>query len=118
MKNNYRDYTTSTSKYMKSVEKFLEEKYGKVNDEWVQPLMILADNLDIFNECKKSIKEHGLMMTAKNGAPTKNPLIKVQTDAQVQIQKLLQEFGLTPKAQTRLQLVNDDDDELKELMCE
>lgn len=116
MRNKYSDYTPSTAKYMLSVEKYLKSKYGMVNEEWFQPLIMLADNLDVFNLCKQSIKKDGLMMIAKNGAPCKNPLIKVQLDAQVQIQKLLSEFGLTPKAQAKLNLPTDDEDELKQLM--
>ena len=57
------------------------------------------------------------MLVAKNGAYTKNPLIKVQLDAQIQITKLLTEFGLTPKAAAKINLASDDDeDELKELL--
>lgn len=56
--------------------------------------------------------------SVKNGAFTKNPLIKVQLDAQIQITKFLTEFGLTPKAQTKINLNNDEDDELKELLAD
>ena len=111
------EYTSTTVKYLTSVRKYLKEKYGKVADEWEQPLMILADNLELYQLCKESIKNDGLLLMAKNGAYTKNPLIKVQLDAQVQITKFLSEFGLTPRAQSKIQLNNDDeDDELRELL--
>lgn len=114
-KNN--EYSTSTAKYINAVKKYLKEKYGKVNPEWEQPLEILADNLELYQQCKESIKKDGLMLIAKNGCATKNPLIKVQLDAQVQITKFLSEFGLTPKAQSKIVLNNDDeDDELRELL--
>ena len=114
-KNN--EYSTSTAKYINAVRKYLKEKYGKVSPEWEQPLEILADNLELYQQCKESIKNDGLLLVAKNGAYTKNPLIKVQLDAQVQITKFLSEFGLTPKAQSRIVLNNDDeDDELRELL--
>lgn len=113
-KNN--DYTPSTVKYLTAVRKYLKEKYGKVSNEWEQPLEILADNLELYQQCKESIKNDGLMLMAKNGSYTKNPLIKVQLDAQVQITKFLSEFGLTPKAQSKINLANDEDDELKELL--
>lgn len=111
------DYTTSTVKYLTAVKKYLKDKYGKVNSEWEQPLEILADNLELYQQCKESIKTDGLLLMAKNGSYTKNPLIKVMVDAQVQITKFLSEFGLTPKAQSKIDLNNDnDDDELKELL--
>lgn len=113
------NYTLTTAKYINAVKKYLKEKYGKVNAEWEQPLEILADNLELYQQCKESIKNDGLLLVAKNGAYTKNPLIKVQLDAQVQITKFLSEFGLTPKAQSKIAFNNDDeDDELKELLAD
>ncbi len=112
------EYSTQTAKYLKAVKKFIKEKYGKINDEWQQPLEILADNYEIYQQCKESIANDGLMLMAKNGCYTKNPLIKVQLDAQIQITKFLTEFGLTPKAQSKINLANDDDDELKELLAD
>lgn len=111
------EYSIATNKYLSAVKKYLKETYGKVNTEWEQPLEILADNVELYQQCKDSIKKDGLMMVAKNGAYTKNPLIKVQLDAQIQITKFLSEFGLTPKAQSKINLVNDEDDELKELLA-
>lgn len=116
MRGIYKEYSAATQKYLSSVEKYLKEKYGKVSDEWEQPLMMLATNIEMFYKCTESIKKDGLMMVAKNGAYTRNPLIKTQLDAQIQITKLLAEFGLTPKAQSKINLLNEDDDELKELL--
>lgn len=110
------DYSISTVKYLNAVRKYLKEKYGKVNSEWEQVLEILADNVELYQQCKTSIKNDGLLLVAKNGAYTKNPLIKVQLDAQIQITKLLTEFGLTPKAAAKINLPSDDEDELKELL--
>lgn len=113
-KNN--DYSTKTLKYLQSVRKYLKEKYGKVAPEWEQPLELLGDNLELYQQCKDSIKNDGLLLMAKNGSYTKNPLIKVQLDAQIQITKLINEFGLSPKSASKINLVDEDDDELKELI--
>lgn len=110
------DYSNSTQKYISAVRKFLKDKYGKVNAEWEKPIELLADNLDLYKDCKESIAANGLMLLAKNGCMTKNPLIKTQSETQVQIQKLLTEFGLTPKAQAKINLPTDDEDELKDLL--
>lgn len=118
MKNNYSNYSNSTATYMRSVEKFLKKKYGEVGDELTQPLKILADNLEIFNESMKEIRERGLVVTAHNGAPCKNPALKTQLDSQVQIYKFLQEFGVTPRSRAKINLPSEDDDELKELIGE
>lgn len=110
------DYSTTTIKYLTAVRNYLKEKYGKVNTEWEQILEILGDNLELYQQCKSSIKNDGLLLVAKNGAYTKNPLIKVQLDAQIQITKLLSEFGLTPKAASKISLAEEDTDELKDLL--
>ena len=106
----------NAEKYINSVKKHLREKHGKINAEWLQPLQLLQDNLELYNQCRKEIETNGLLLVAKNGAMTKNPLIKVLFDAQIQIAKLLQEFGLTPKAASKINLVDDDDEELKDLL--
>lgn len=110
------EYSVSTVKYLNAVRKYLKEKYGKVNSEWEQPLEILGDNLELYQKCKESIKNDGLLLLAKNGAFTKNSLIKVMFDAQIQITKIIQEFGLTPKSASKINLVEEDDDTLKELL--
>lgn len=113
-KNN--EYSTSTQKYISAVKKFLKEKYGKVAPEWEQSLILLADNIQMYQDCKEEIKQTGLMVVAKNGCYTKSPLLKVLIDCQVQITKLVQEFGLSPRSQAKINLVDDDNDELKELL--
>lgn len=111
-----KDYSTSTVKYITAVKKFLKQKYGKINDEWNGVIEILADNVELYLQCRNSIFKDGLMMTAKNGAPTRNPLIKTMFDAQIQVTKLLTEFGLTPRANAKINLIGDDDEELKSLL--
>ena len=117
MKSN-NEYSVTTTKYLTAVRKYLKEKYGKVNTEWEQILEILGDNLELYQLCKTSIKNDGLLLVAKNGAYTKNPLIKVQLDAQIQITKLLTEFGLTPRSAAKINISNEDDDELKKLLSD
>ena len=112
------NYSTNTIKYITNVKKYLKEKYGKVNNEWETILEILADNLELYQQCREGIKKDGLLLVAKNGAMTRNPLIKTQLDAQIQINKLLDSFGLTPKAAAKINLTNEDDEELKELLGE
>ena len=80
------------------IHKFLNKKFGNINDEWIPSLSMLADNLHIFNLCKEQIRKDGLLITDRFNVLTKHPLIKVQNDAQIQIVKLLNEFGLSPKS--------------------
>lgn len=114
MKNN--DYSTSTLKYITSVKKFLKEKYGKINDEWSLGLQLLADKVELYEKCKDSVNNDGLLLMAKNGSYTRNSLIKTMFDCEIQITKYLSEFGLSPKALAKLNLTTDENDELKELL--
>lgn len=119
MKKNKEKYNESTVKYMTAVRKYLKEKYGKLAPEWSKPLELLADNVQMYSDCQDGIDKEGLLMLAKNGAMTKNPLIKVQLDCQIQITKLMQEFGLSPKSSSKINLLPDDEsDVLKDLLGE
>lgn len=111
-----KDYSTSTVKYITAVKKFLKQKYGKINDEWSMPLELLADKVELYQKCRDSINNDGLLLVAKNGSYTRNSLIKTLFDCEIQISKYLAEFGLTPKALAKINFVGDDDEELKELL--
>ena len=96
------------------IHSFLQKKFGNINCEWIPSLFMLADNLHIFNLCKDQIKKDGIMITDRFNVLVKHPLIKVQTDAQIQIVKLLNEFGLTPKSVGKLKQVDEENDDLLE----
>lgn len=106
----YKDYSTEVQNYMWAVHSYLQKKFGTINDEWIMTLMMLADNLEMFIQCRKQIKETGLLITNRFGVLEKNSLIKVQNDAQIQIVKLLNEFALTPKSAEKIKEVEEDDD--------
>ena len=111
-KNIYSSYPDEVIKYMWSVHKFLLDNYGVINDEWYLSLQMLADNLNMFIQCRDRIRQDGIIVENKLGLPEKHPLIKVQTDAQIQIVKLMGEFGLSPKAVSRLKLSDENNDDL------
>lgn len=106
----YKDYSTEVQNYMWAVHSYLQKKFGTINDEWIMTLMMLADNLEMFIQCRKQIKETGLLITNRFGVLEKNSLIKVQNDAQIQIVKLLNEFALTPKSAEKIKEVEEYDD--------
>lgn len=106
----YKDYIPEVQAAMWAVHSYLQKKFGNINDEWIMSLMMLADNLQMFIECRKQIKEQGLLITNRFNVLEKNPLIKVQNDAQIQIVKLLNEFALTPKSAEKIETKEEDDD--------
>lgn len=98
----YAEFSEETQAYMQTVHKYLTAKFSTINAEWYGSLYMLAQNYDMFIMCRRDIKEKGLMIPNRFGTLDKNPLIKTQIDAQIQCVKLLQEFGLTPKASMRM----------------
>lgn len=106
----YKDYSAEVQAAMWAVHSYLQKKFGNINDEWIMSLMMLADNLQMFIQCRQAIKEQGLLISNRFGVLEKNPLIKVQNDSQIQIVKLLNEFALTPKSAEKIKEVEEDDD--------
>lgn len=107
----YTEYSEEIQNYMYVIHKFLNKKFGNINDEWIPSLSMLADNLHIFNLCKEQIRKDGLLITDRFNVLTKHPLIKVQNDAQIQIVKLLNEFGLSPKSVGKLKAEEDENND-------
>ena len=96
--------------YIQSVENYLKEKYGHVNEEWKAILYLLKDNLTLYEECKESIKENGIY---DKQSGRKNPLLSTMKDLQATILKEVQHLGLSPYASTKIKMEeNGEEDEL------
>ena len=107
----YSDYSKNTQTFMSAVEAHLINKFGSIEAQWDGLLLMLATNYELFWECKIEIKEQGLTVSNRFGGVDKNPLLKVQTDAQIQIIKLVAEFGISPKSIKNLNVANNDEAE-------
>ena len=110
----YTEYSRETQQFMLAVEKHLIDKFNVINNEWEGLLQMLATTYDLYINCKEKIKEEGLLITNRFNAIEKNPLLKVQIDAQIQCLKMVQEFGLTPKAMKGLNIQENNEDEFIE----
>lgn len=101
-------YSKPTQDFITSVTDYLTSKYGKVNTEWEGILILLADNMDLYKECKKSVKENGIydVSTGK-----KNPLLTTMKDLQATILKQIQHLGLSPYSAAKIKLDDSDDTE-------
>lgn len=100
------------NKVIQDIERYLTERYGKVNDEWRLTLSLLKDNLTLYSMCMKSIKENGIY---DSSTQKKNPLLSTVKDIQATMIKQIQHLGLTPYAASKIKdLVEDDDDDFLE----
>lgn len=88
-----------TKKFMQNVEAYLIKRYGCVNNEWNGILTLLADNLDLYDSIKESIRINGIydVSTGK-----KNPLLTTLKDLQASIMKQIQHLGISPYATAKI----------------
>ena len=75
------NFTQETQEYINAVEAYLISTYGNIKDSW-RPLI-----------------------QTKNGMAS-NPAVKVSHDSLIQIQKLVQELGISPKIEIKLKTSN------------
>ncbi len=99
-------YSTETKTYIKSVIEYLTKKYGELPPQWEAIITLLADNLELYNECKQSVNENGIFNTTTG---RKNPLLTTMKDLQATIIKQIQHLGLSPYAISKIKDDKEDD---------
>lgn len=87
------------------VKQFIDSVIAQLNEDKKECdsalLYMLECNYSLFIECQTQIAQLGLLITDAKGNLTKNPLLKVQTDAQIQCLKCLNDMLLTPKQRAK-----------------
>ena len=115
--NRYTLYSNETQAFMLNVDKFLIDKYGIIKPHWEGQLDLLASNYELFIMSKNKVKEDGLMVVNRFGNLDKHPLLAQIKYSNIQCCKLINEFGLSPKADSKIKSEsNDDADYLDSLM--
>ncbi len=100
-----------TITYMEAIRAFLIKNFNTINDEWEGALLMLEQNYNLFIKCKNQIEIDGLTVTDRFGALVKHPLIKVMQDANIQVIKLIDLFGLSLKSNQKLVIEDNKDDD-------
>ena len=80
----YSMYDNEVQTTMRYILTYLIKKHKRIQNEWLAPLSMLADNYNIFFKCRDAIKSDGLMIIDRFGTLVKHPLLKCQNDAQIQ----------------------------------
>lgn len=85
-------------KFIDETSEFLNEAYGIGNDQDKHILAMLANHMETFVLCCKSIESEGLL-SEFNGGQTiaANPLIAIRAKTTTLIIQLMNELGLTPR---------------------
>lgn len=100
-----KNYKKPTRLYIKNVIEYINSKYGSVPPEWWCIIQLLADNLELYNCCKKSIQENGIYDVTTG---RKNPLLSTVKDLQATIIKQIQHLGLSPYAVSKIHDTTED----------
>jgi P27 family predicted phage terminase small subunit len=92
--------SNKAKRFMKDLLEVLDEKsiHTKLDSAAIS---LLAHTYDNYIRATEMIEHDGLIVNSYSGtSKTKkaHPAIKIQLDAQIQLTKLLVEFGLTPKS--------------------
>lgn len=106
----YKNYSEQTQKFMSEVEGFLKKKYNEIQPHWEGQLQLLATNYDLFIKAKEQVDLDGLLVQNRMGGWDKHPLLTTIKDANIQVIKLINEFGLSPSANGKIKEKSDDND--------
>lgn len=101
----YTNYNKETKKTMKQVEDYLIQKYGSIQPQWEMTLRLMADNLDLLDECRESVKKVGIYSDLRG---VKNPLISTIKDINATLLKLAQQLGITPWSESKIKGTDED----------
>ena len=118
----YRKYRKEVKIFMKKIEKQLAAEYGQVAEEWDITLEQLADSYQLYLNIKEQIEKDGLIKKSirigKKGEPMeveeKHPLFPALFNTQTNINRIVNQFGLTLFAKSRIKAkpeVNDEKDD-------
>lgn len=95
------NYLDETKNYVAAVEKYLLDTYGYIKDTWKALIKMLAKEYDLYILSQEAVKANGILLQTPKGMIS-NPAIKVSHDSLVQVQKLVQELGISPKIEIKL----------------
>ena len=99
------NFSQETQEYINSIEEYLTQTYGYIKDSWKPLIKMIGTEYDLYLVSQESIKSNGILIQTNKGMVS-NPAIKVSHDSLIQIQKLVQELGLSPKIEIKLKTSN------------
>jgi phage terminase small subunit len=112
----YKKYDKEVIEYMTNLIKRLESQYGQINDEWRISLDLIAFNYDIIRKCQIDIEKNGLEKLDDRGRLSKNPNIYTFNQAQGNLFKLLNSFGLNLMSKSKIKGVELETDGFDDLI--
>ena len=71
--------------------------------------------MTFFDKAKEQVAKDGLMVTNRFGGVDKHPLLGVIKDSNIQVVKIIHEFGLSPAASGKIKESSNGDEDYKML---
>lgn len=112
----YKKYDKQVVEYMTNLIHRLESQYGQVNEEWRVSLDLIAFNYDIIRKCQEDLQLNGLEKEDSRGRLCKNPSLATVNQAQGNLFKLLNSFGLNLLSKSKIKNDELEDDGLNDLL--
>lgn len=99
-------YSNETKKFMRNVEKFLQDKNGgTIPPEWEALLDMLRNFYEQYIKATQELLTVESLTVASRYGVVPHPLLKIQAQASMQVQKLCAEFGLSMKQAQKMKIV-------------
>lgn len=92
-------------KYIKAIETYLINKYGKLQDEWCVLIDLFVENLELYIKIKKIIDEVGIYNYEKD---KKNPLLGTMKETQQTLLKIAQQLTISPWSAAKIKNIGED----------
>jgi P27 family predicted phage terminase small subunit len=89
-------------------QSFLDNIYELLNEQEVltslddATMNLIGATYNNYIEATKILQEKGLLITSPRGEIKAHPAVKIQLDAQIQLDKLLDKFGMNPKSRKEI----------------
>lgn len=108
-------FSESTKQYLEKLIYTLQKEQGKISRGNEVQIELLGYNLDIFNECVSDIKERGNIVKSRENY-VKNPSLSILNQANITINKILTQMGLTNLSKQKMKTFEEEDDLLESLI--
>jgi P27 family predicted phage terminase small subunit len=98
---NLSDLCPEAQKYLIDLRKVLKDSdvLTSLDDN---ALEMIGNSYHNFVQATTILRKDGLVFYSKSGEPKSHPAVKIQLDASIQLTKLFESFGLTPKSRKEL----------------
>ena len=101
--NNYDNYDNRVKQDMLQLEQTLHDEIGDFPMSYYMQLRLLADNLELYYQVKDQIETDGLLVPdVRGGNRVKHPLLATMNAISLMIGKLINTFGLSRMARSKI----------------